>query len=122
MVKELTSLPLGFYYLSSDRTDGKLMAFNAATGKRLWEIILGSATLYSSVVANGVLYTGLEGGKLFALNASTGKTLWSASVGEVASHPVVANGILYVGSYDNNLYAFHLSNTIQGIVLQGKVG
>ena len=61
--------------------DGKLYAFDAATGAVLWTATTGSSIYSSPAVAKGVVYVGGKDTKLYAYNATTGAVLWSATTG-----------------------------------------
>jgi len=96
----------GVVYVGSE--DGRVYAFNAATGSTLWTATTGSAVDSSPAVANGVVYFGSYDHNVYAFDAATGSTLWTATTGNlVISSPAVANGVVYVGSYDGKLYALN---------------
>ncbi len=85
---------------------GKLYAFDAATGDKLWARPGGGTT----AVANGVVYEG-SGFDVCAYDALLGARLWCATVGPYGHSPVVVNGMVYVAagySLDGRLYAFGL--------------
>jgi len=68
--------------------DGRVLAYDFKTGKRIWETTIAEAKLGESVPAapiahDGVIYIGNAGGdykggkgKMYALDAKTGKILW----------------------------------------------
>jgi hypothetical protein len=58
----------------------KVYALNASTGVKLWTYVIGTASVSSPSVANGVVYIG-GGSNVYALNASTGAKLWSYTTG-----------------------------------------
>lgn len=75
-----------------------------------WQIQIASGGYSTVVVANGVLYTSVNGrstGSLLALNASTNATIWTiAGQNQSAfTSPAVAQGVVYAGSTDHNVYA-----------------
>jgi outer membrane protein assembly factor BamB len=101
--------------------DGKLHAFDAANGTRLWIAPIGGSgapsIASSPAVANGVVYVGSKDNKLYAFDAAgstncsgspkTCAPLWTVTTGDrIVSSPAVANGVVYVGSFDHKLYAF----------------
>ncbi|MGA2906050.1 MAG: PQQ-binding-like beta-propeller repeat protein [Candidatus Korobacteraceae bacterium] len=107
----------GVAYVGSD--DGNLYAFNARTGKMLWNYSMGEAGLYSSPAAvqgsrydtlyfTFSPYTGCEA--VWALNADTGARLWvwdHCTSGLATSASVaVANGLVYaiIGPYSEGTY------------------
>lgn len=102
----------GMVYIGGN-TDGKLYAFDAATGALLWTYTTGNGIMSSPTVAYGIVYFGSNDRKVYALNAKTGKLLWSYATGYfVVTSPVVSNGIVYVGSNDGKLYAFQATTGV----------
>ncbi len=97
----------GLVYASS--RDGRLYAFDIATGHQRWVASTKGVIDSSPAVANGVVYVGSHDGNLYAFDARTGQQKWSASTGPIHdSSPAVANNLVYVGSFDNqSLYAFN---------------
>jgi outer membrane protein assembly factor BamB len=90
--------------------DGRLYAFNAKTGKRLWSAATGDTITSSPAIADGVVYVGSWDHKLYAFDARSGQRPWSAATGSaIASSPAVAHGFVYVDSEDDNLYAYSLT-------------
>ena len=89
-----------------------LMAFELASGKRLWEKPLGTIQKASPVLADGKLYTGTENGKFYIIkpSASGPEILDADQLGSdaapeaVIASPAVARGRVYVASMDA-LYA-----------------
>lgn len=111
----------GRVFLVSD--DGKVRAFEAATGKVVWEHAFSpedGRCPTSPALADGVLYFGggeqqyskSQGVFLWALEAATGKELWrfaakpdlSSRVGECVTAPAVSGGVVTVAS-DHLMYA-----------------
>ena len=97
------------------QTDGRVIALDDKTGKRLWESLLGedlapgvlrylsAAPLYHE----GVIYTGGSGsgGTVYAVNANTGALLWTSSVMNGGnSSPAVTNDGVYVSYSCPNVY------------------
>ena len=67
--------------------DGRLLAFDAATGKLLWKDVIGAPRLGENVAGaplawNGIVYIGIAGselgvrGRVLAFDAQTGRELW----------------------------------------------
>ncbi len=81
-------------------TDGRVLAYDFATGKKLWTTTISSAAKMESVPAapiawNGLVFIGNAGGDykggrghMFALDAATGKIVWEFYlVPKIASDP-----------------------------------
>jgi len=95
----------GIVYVGSQ--DGKLYAFEAATGQQKWAAQTAGPIRSSPAVANGVVYIGSYDHKLYAFDAVSGQMKWAAPTGgAIESSPAVVGGLVYVGSLDYRLYAF----------------
>jgi outer membrane protein assembly factor BamB len=78
--------------------DGRLTAFNAATGKKLWAATAagtGVSFLTTPAVANGLVYAGASDGALYEINAATGKIVKSAATGLTPQGWGVSYPVLY---------------------------
>jgi outer membrane protein assembly factor BamB len=91
-------------YVGSD--NGRAYAFNATTGKVLWQHLLGG-TVILYTVSSGVVYASAQPGSgatsssgyiggVYALSAATGKVLWQFHQTTVDIVTVVASGSLVV--------------------------
>ena len=78
--------------------DGRLLAFDAVTGKILWSDVIGAPRLGENAVAaplavNGVVYMGVAGselgvrGRVMAFDAATGRELWRFNTVPMGSEP-----------------------------------
>jgi alcohol dehydrogenase (cytochrome c) len=68
--------------------DGRVLAYDLKTGKRIWETTIGDASKVETVPAapiawNGLVFAGIAGGdikgvkgRMYALDAKTGKIVW----------------------------------------------
>ena len=99
-------------YVGSD--NGKIFAFNAATGNEIWSKQTNSTptssnTMHSSpAVVNNVVYIGNENGNVSALNATNGAFIWNKTTGGyIQSSPAVVGNVVYIGSSDGNIYALN---------------
>jgi outer membrane protein assembly factor BamB len=113
---QLWSAPVGSYcspavadgtvYLTG--LDGRLYAFDAASGALRWNTPNISLGPFSSPsAAKGMAYVGSGDGNLYAFDAATGTQQWTAQTGgPVDSSPAVVNGVVYIGSEDGSVYAF----------------
>lgn len=101
---------------------GDVIAFDQATGKKLWQIDLSDInnerrfwdSRVSALVAGGPIagmskvFLGTENGKIFALEAETGELVWQGDVkGEIITPPAIDDGILVVNSASGILKAFN---------------
>lgn len=98
--------PDGTVYVGAD--DGKLYAFNGATGCIRWAVTVQPEGVDSTAATglDGTVYVGAGDG-MVALDAATGAAKWRvATTDEVESSPTLApNGTLYVGAEDARVYA-----------------
>jgi outer membrane protein assembly factor BamB len=89
---------------------GNLVAFDAATGARLWQAPVDSWLYAAPAVEDGVVYTASLTGSIAAFDTATGAEQWNNPDpldGEIYLPPTVANGLVYETSpYNGNLGAF----------------
>jgi outer membrane protein assembly factor BamB len=93
--------------------NGKIYAFDTATGKTRWMFSTGGKVKGGVAVSGNRLYVGSYDGHVYALNARTGKQIWRASAqarlgptGTFYATPAVAYGRVYIGSTDHKVYSF----------------
>ncbi|MET4895945.1 PQQ-binding-like beta-propeller repeat protein [Sphingomonadaceae bacterium jetA1] len=94
---------------------GRLVAFTADTGTRLWsaEITEGNENRLArfgggASYDSGTVYATDGLGDVIAANAADGKVLWRAKPsGPLRGSPTIANGNVYVLTQDNQLYAIN---------------
>ena len=84
----------------------KIIALDAATGERVWELDIPSPLDHSVAVAGNALYVGLLDHRVVSIDLDTRTFRWEFKTeGPITSAPIVANGTVYVGSGDSSLYA-----------------
>jgi outer membrane protein assembly factor BamB len=97
---------------------GGFTAFDAASGKVLWQRKLPSMNFGAATVANDVVFTSIYSGTIYAFDTKTGKTLWTKKApAGINSFPAVDGDTLLVGAattgFDKNphfqLIAYSLS-------------
>jgi alcohol dehydrogenase (cytochrome c) len=93
-------LELGGFPAPEDGLRGALVAWDPATGKKVWEVT-SKAPNWSGVLSTGggVVFTGTQTGAFKAFDAKTGKELWSFQTGSGISGLPIAwerNGRQYV--------------------------
>lgn len=95
-------------------TDGRVNAFNAATGAKLWSVGFGdiakknrSAVFGGGVSVDGAMLYATNGlGDVAALNVADGSVVWKKRPGPpLRGAPTVALGNVYAMSQDNQLFA-----------------
>lgn len=87
--------------------DGRIYAFNKATGEILWTVQHSSGFASQPSLHNGRLYIGSEDGTLLAVDELSGTVLWRYRTrGALRGSIAVANNITYFGSADGYVYAF----------------
>jgi outer membrane protein assembly factor BamB len=62
------------------RGKGRLVALDAATGRRLWTLRLPQPDFGCATVADGVVFTSTFDGRLYGVDAHTGAVLWKGSL------------------------------------------
>jgi outer membrane protein assembly factor BamB len=85
--------------------DGRVLAFSARFGKRLWSRAIGPSET-SPLVANGTVYVGDWAGKVYAFTAASGNLRWSYTTGgKIKGGAALDGNRVFVGSYDGHVYA-----------------
>ncbi|MGH1429996.1 MAG: outer membrane protein assembly factor BamB [Neptuniibacter sp.] len=104
--------------------NGKIVAFEAATGKRLWtfDSLIPRLTLRgtsSPFVSSDVTFAGFSNGKLIAIDNAKGSALWETRVAlpqgrselermvDIDGKPLIVDRMLYVTSYQGRLVAIN---------------
>lgn len=107
--------------------DGRVFAFSARTGRRLWKRDLGALAASTPTYSDGRLYVSIlcikpctdsigtsksnGTGRIAALSARTGRVLWQRDIPSRAeSTPLVLRDRLYVGSEDGTVYGLKKKN------------
>ena len=92
-------------YAGSD--DGHVKAFDAVTGKLVWQVKTGLLLSAGPGYGDGVLAFGSSDGDLILLDAETGMEKWRDPVGsEVLAAPAIGSGIVVLRSVDGRLRGF----------------
>jgi len=97
-------------------TRGVIHAFNAQTGARVWQTLMGKVTgkdrkvLFGGGVSfdNGKVYGTNGRGDVAALDAATGKQLWTVRLAvPLRGAPTIGGGNVYVLTQDNQIIALN---------------
>jgi outer membrane protein assembly factor BamB len=100
------ALANGILYIGSD--DGKVHAFDAASGQPVSTFPTSSAVAGGVLVAGGTLFAGSADHEVHAFRVGAGGTAWAYRTnGPVNCTPAVANGTVFTGSDDGDVYALH---------------
>jgi outer membrane protein assembly factor BamB len=105
----------GQVYALWDFTGYTFSAFNASTGKLLWQFQSGEDYVSLPVVANGVVYVAKGGpntqGSLSALEAATGTVRWQVADKDMLGFQslVLDNNVIYTTD-PTNVFAFNASD------------
>lgn len=101
----LTPASDGTHVFAADN-DGRVVAFDAARGKRLWRSKVELPLAGGPGVGSGLVVTGSSDGYVVALDAATGKERWRTNVAsEVLAAPAVGTTLAYVRTVDGKLIA-----------------
>jgi outer membrane protein assembly factor BamB len=85
--------------VDASRGRGRLVALDAASGRRLWERRFPSPSFGCGTVSNDVVFTSTYDGTIYALAARDGKTLWRYRMrAGINGCPAVAGDTLLVGA------------------------
>ncbi len=94
---------------------GKVFAFAAHNGHKLWTTQLSSEVLTPVVAADGHLLMQTVNGHLWSLNPKDGKIQWTFSMNQpslilrAVSTPTVHDGVVYAGFADGTVVALSLA-------------
>ena len=94
----------GKVYIGSG--DGRMYAFDAATGATLW--VGPQQDLFfvdSAAVTHGLVFASSLYSTFLAYNANTGEIAWTSELTDVRASPTLHGRTLYVGSFDGTLSA-----------------
>jgi eukaryotic-like serine/threonine-protein kinase len=84
----------------------QVLALDAHTGHRFWDMPTTGPVHTSPAVAGSTLYFGLQDWRVLALDRQTGTRLWEFRMqSPVAGSAAVAQGMVYIGAMDGVLYA-----------------
>jgi outer membrane protein assembly factor BamB len=87
--------------------DGHVKAFDAVTGKVVWQIKTGLPLAGGPGYGDGALALGTSDGDLLLLDAESGMERWREAVGsEVLAAPAIGSGVVVVRSVDGRLRGF----------------
>jgi outer membrane protein assembly factor BamB len=87
--------------------DGHVKAWDAVTGKLVWQIKTNLPLAAGPGYGDGVLALGSSDGDLILLDAASGEEKWRDAVGsEVLASPAIGSGIVVLRSVDGRLRGF----------------
>jgi len=93
---------------ASHGVDGKVIAFDAETGRIRWQRTIGP-TESSPLFADGLVVVGDWSHNVYAFTASTGNLRWHFHAGGLIKGAIsLAGNRVYFGSYDTHVYALAL--------------
>jgi eukaryotic-like serine/threonine-protein kinase len=98
----------GVVYVTT--TADQVLALDAATGTRIWDVQPGGGRgsgFYSApTVALGLIFVTSLNHNVYALKSDNGEVVWTFTTGGInASSPAVSGGLVYLSSRDGNVYA-----------------
>jgi len=84
---------------------GLLVAIDASSGRKLWEIKTKLSFTGGPGISGELLLMGTQDGEVYAFDATSGTQLWSAAVtSEVLAAPAVADDIVVVRAIDGRVF------------------
>jgi len=84
---------------------GRVAAYDAASGERVWERSTGSRLAGGPGVGEGLVVVGGSDGEVIALKAEDGEPAWQVQVSsEVLAQPRAGYGVVVVRTVDGKLY------------------
>lgn len=103
------ALDNGTLYAADER--GRVMAFEADSGNRLWQKDLEAGVSSALTAVAGEIYLGTRNGEVLALSQADGEVLWRSRVpSEVLAAPQPTQQLLVVQSVDGSVTALNRSN------------
>jgi len=84
--------------------NSRLYSLSISDGSERWSHSLGSKSVSSPTVAEGMVFVGSNRG-IHAVDIEDGTEVWSREAGRVSSSPTVVDGVVYFASDDGTLYA-----------------
>jgi eukaryotic-like serine/threonine-protein kinase len=107
--------------------NGKIYAFDAASGDPRWDFDTKSGMVYGSpspIAYRGLIYVASGDGRLFALH-DDGSEAWNSTVAAAiySSSPAAWDGTIYLGAEDGKLHAFSAINGTEkwSVVVGSKI-
>ena len=102
--------------------DGKVAAFEAVKGKRLWTTKTKLPLSAGPTTDGELVVVGSSNGEVIALNAVNGRIRWATSVSsEVLAPPALSSGLVLIRSVDGKLTALQRSDGREAWFVQQSV-
>ena len=90
---------------------GRISAFDAQTGERLWETKINKSIGGGPGSGSGVVVIGTRNGEVVALSPVDGGVIWRARVSsEVLSSPKASDGVVVVRTIDGKLFGLNATS------------
>jgi outer membrane protein assembly factor BamB len=91
--------------------DGRVLAFDAVKGRRLWRIKTKLPLSAGPAVGESLVVLGSSNGDVIALDAGDGHEVWRTSVSsEVLASPVVTSDLVLIRTVDGRLVALSIED------------
>ena len=95
--------------------EGDVSAYNAATGKKLWQVSLDVPVITGAGGGDGLILIGTQEGEVLALDETSGNLLWKQQLtSEVLAPPKAASGVVVARTADGRMRGL---SAIDGSVL-----
>lgn len=93
-------------------TTGKLVALDARTGSKVWEVPQANPVIGGTTVSGGAVFIAVLDGTVRAYDAQSGNQLWSATRSAFYGGISITQDRIFVGSANGSVYSFGLAGVI----------
>ncbi|MGA9770506.1 MAG: PQQ-binding-like beta-propeller repeat protein [Blastocatellia bacterium] len=91
---------------------GKLVALDARTGSKVWEVPQANPVIGATAVSGGAVFIGVLDGTVRAYDAQSGNLLWRATRSTFYGGVSITQDRIFVGSANGSVYSFGLAGVI----------
>lgn len=96
----------GLVYVASEGSEGRITAIRLATGKKVWQTLVGDVAS-PLAVRDTLIYGATHRGVAFALGVEKGRTVWSREIGGTRSGPLVSGEHLVLVTLTDSVFVLN---------------